>query len=88
MSCLSFVMSDRYYMVEFLEYSSDRVVYEVFAVILGQGTYQSWKTSRLFQRSKLCWDSLRSWAESNFQEVANSLVPGKVYILTELCLVH
>ncbi|XP_024376803.1 F-box protein SKIP16 [Physcomitrium patens] len=39
-------------------------------------TYQSWKTSRLFQRSKLCWDSIRSWARDNFKEVSNSLAPG------------
>jgi hypothetical protein len=48
---------------------------------MGQATYQSWKSSRLFQRSKLCWDSLRSWAENNFQEVANSLMPGMIDML-------
>ncbi|KAG0576337.1 hypothetical protein KC19_5G072400 [Ceratodon purpureus] len=41
-----------------------------------KATYEAWKSSRLFQRSKLCWDSLRSWAKNNFQEVATSLIPG------------
>ncbi|KAG0608633.1 hypothetical protein M758_8G121000 [Ceratodon purpureus] len=39
-------------------------------------TYEKWKVSRLVQRSKLCWDSLRTWTANNFKELASSLAPG------------
>lgn len=39
-------------------------------------TYQSWRSSRLVQRTSSCWKSLRTWVGRNFKELGSSLAPG------------
>ena len=47
-----------------------------------QDAYKTWHTNfakypnSLVRRTKKCWDSLRSWASTNYPQLARSLTPG------------
>ena len=51
-----------------------------------QATYRAWRTSPLLQRTTRCWATLRGWMQENFQEVADSLVPGILLYLSKYVL--